>query len=163
MHRLLHRAATMVDWLLKWYIVVLMVLLVVLTFVQVVARYLLHSSFTSTPQYARLVVVWLTFMGTAVAARRNRLIRIEIVEERLSARIRIFLGTFFDIVLMGLLLVIIRKGWIVVIVTNSQVVAGTPLSYAAYTLSVVMGSAIMFFYIGLRIWSRFRRLNRVEG
>jgi TRAP-type C4-dicarboxylate transport system permease small subunit len=156
MYKLFSRAAALVDWLLKWYIVVLMVLLVILTFVQVVARYLLHSSFTSTPQYARLVVVWLTFMGAAVASRHNRLIRIEIFEERLPPRIRTFMGTFFDLVLMGLLLVIIAKGWIVVIITNSQVVAGTPLSYAAYTFSVVLGSAIMFFYIGLRIWGRFR-------
>lgn len=157
MHRLFNRAATLVDWLLKWYIVVLMALLVILTFVQVVARYLMHSSFTSTPQYARLVVVWLTFMGAAMAARHNKLIRIEIFEERLPARIRAFMGTFFDLVLMGLLLVIIIKGWAVVIVTNSQVVAGTPLSYAAYSLSVVLGSAIMFFYIGLRIWARLKQ------
>lgn len=157
MHRVFDRAATLVDWLLKWYIVVLMALLVILTFAQVVARYLLHSSFTSTPQYARLVVVWLTFMGAAMAARHNKLIRIEIFEERLPARIRAFMSTFFDLVLMALLLVIIIKGWVVVIVTNSQVVAGTPLSYAAYTFSVVLGSAIMFFYIGLRVWTRFRR------
>ncbi len=157
MFKLFKRAVTLIDWLLKWYIVVLMALLVVLTFVQVVARYLMHSSFTSTPQYARLVVVWLTFMGAAMAARHHKLIRIEIFEERLPTKIRTVLGTFFDLVLMSLLLVIIKKGWLVVVVTNSQVVAGTPISYAAYTLSIVMGSAIMFFYIGLRIWARFKR------
>lgn len=51
---------------------------------------------------------------------------------------------------MFLLLIIIVKGWEATMVTTSQIVAGTPLSYAWFVFSVVVGSAIMFFYLGLR-------------
>jgi len=163
MHRFFERAAAALDRLLKWYLIVLMALLVVLTFVQVVARYLMHSPFTSTPQYARLVLVWLTFMGAALAVRQNKLVRIEVLENRLPAPVRTFLEVFFDVVLLGLLLVIIVKGRVAVIVSDSQIVAGTPLSYSAFTVSIVLGSVLMFFYIGLRLWSRFRGENSIEG
>lgn len=148
------RAITIVDTLLKYYIIVLMGLLVVLTFAQVVARYLMKSPFTSTPQYARLVLVWLTFMGAAMGLRQDKLVRIEVLEERLPRIVKKILRIFFDLVLLALLLIIIIKGWVAAIVTNSQIVAGTPLNYSAFVISVVSGAVIMVFYIILRLWGR---------
>ena len=150
MYPILNRVATWVDRCLKWYIVLLMGLMVFMTFIQVVARYVMQSPFTSTEEYTRMVLVWLTFMGAAAALRRNRLTRIEVLEELLPAGVRRFLAIFFDLVLMFLLLIIAVKGWEATMVTTSQIVAGTPLSYAWFVFSVVVGSVIMFFYLGLR-------------
>lgn len=150
MYSKLNRAASWVDFCLKWYIIILMALMVGMTFIQVVARYVMRSPFTSTEEYTRMVLVWVTFIGAAVALRRNKLTRIEVLEELLSAGVRRFLSIFFDLVLMFLLLIIIVKGWEATMVTTSQIVAGTPLSYAWFVFSVVVGSAIMFFYLGLR-------------
>jgi len=163
MYSLLTRAASWVDRCLRWYILVLIALLVVLTFSQVVARYVFRAPFTSTEEYARLVLVWLTFMGAAMAVRLNRLVRIEVIEEHLPYSVRLFLSTFFDFVLIGLLSVIIVKGCKAVTVTDSQVVAGTPLSYSAYTLSIVVGASIMFLYIFLRVLERFRGQGSRRG
>ena len=150
MFSILNRVASWVDRFLKWYIVVLMGLMVFMTFIQVLARYVMNSPFTSTEEYTRMVLVWLTFMGAAVALRRNRLTRIEVLEERLPRRVRSFLAIFFDLVLMFLLLIIAVKGWEATLVTTSQIVAGTPLSYAWFVFSVVVGSVIMFFYLCVR-------------
>ena len=125
-------------------------LMVFMTFIQVVARYVMQSPFTSTEEYTRMALVWLTFMGAAAALRRNKLTRIEVLEERLPQRLRRFLSIFFDLVLMFLLVIIAVKGWEATVVTTSQVVAGTPLSYAWFVFSVVVGSVLMFFYLGLR-------------
>ena len=147
---ILNRVASWVDRFLKWYIVLLMGLMVFMTFIQVFARYVLNSPFTSTEEYTRMVLVWLTFMGAAVALRRKRLTRIEVLEEHLPGRVRSFLAVFFDLVLMFLLLIIAVKGWEATLVTTSQIVAGTPLSYAWFVFSVVVGSVIMFFYLCVR-------------
>jgi len=154
MHPKLARATSWLDHCLRCYILVLMALLVILTFTQVVARYVFKAPFTSTEEYTRLVLVWLTFMGAAMAVRLNRLVRIEVIEEHLPSSVRMFLNTFFDLVLIGLLSVIIVKGWEAVIVTDSQVVAGTPLSYSAYTLSIFVGASIMILYVSLRTLER---------
>ena len=60
------------DKLLRWYIIVLMAILVALTFIQVVARYAMSSPFTGTDQLARIASVWLTFIGAAVAVWKNK-------------------------------------------------------------------------------------------
>ena len=158
----LERVVLWLDWFLKWYIVILMALLVGLTFVQVAARYIMKSPFTSTEQYSRMVLVWLTFMGTAMAVRRNKLVRIEILEQCLPRKVRQFLSTCFDIILLFLLLVIIVKGWEAAMVTTSQVVAGTPLNYAWFVFSTVVGGMIMFFYVGFRRLTYLMRTPR-EG
>ena len=150
MYSILNRVATWVDRCLTWYIVLLMGLMVFMTFIQVVARYVMQSPFTSTEEYTRMALVWLTFMGAAAALRRNKLTRIEVLEERLPQRLRRFLSIFFDLVLMFLLVIIAVKGWEATVVTTSQIVAGTPLSYAWFVFSVVVGSVLMFFYLGLR-------------
>lgn len=73
MYSKLNRAASWVDFCLKWYIIILMALMVGMTFIQVVARYVMRSPFTSTEEYTRMVLVWVTFIGAAVALRRNKL------------------------------------------------------------------------------------------
>jgi TRAP-type C4-dicarboxylate transport system permease small subunit len=139
-----------IDYALKWYIVALMVLLVGLTFGQVFSRYVLQSSWTSTEECSRLVLVWVTFMGTAVAVRRNKLIRIEVLEERFPPKLKSTLSAIFDFILMFLCAVIMVKGWEAADITTSQMVAGTPFSYAWFVASVVAGSALIFVYLGLR-------------
>ena len=52
----------LLNWLrrlLRWYVIALMLGLVVLTFVQVLARYIMAAPFTSTDQLARIVLVGL--------------------------------------------------------------------------------------------------------
>jgi len=139
-----------VDSALKWYIVALMVLLVGLTFGQVFSRYVLQSSWTGTEEWSRLVLVWVTFMGTAAAVRRNKLIRIEVFEDRFPPKLKSFLSAIFDFIVMFLCVVIIAKGWEAADITTSQMVAGTPFSYAWFVASVVAGSALIFVYLGLR-------------
>jgi TRAP-type C4-dicarboxylate transport system permease small subunit len=127
-----------------------MVLLVALTFGQVFSRYVLQSSWTGTEEWSRLVLVWVTFMGAATAVRRNKLIRIDVFEDRLPPKVKSFLSATFDFILMFLCFVIIVKGWEAADITTSQVVAGTPFTYAWFVASVVVGSALIFVYLGLR-------------
>jgi len=122
----------------------------VLTFAQVFFRYAIRSPLTSTEELSRLVLVWVTFMGTAVAARRKKLIRIEVFEEHFPPKLRSFLSAMFDYILMLLCGVIVVKGWEAAEITASQMVVGTPFSYAWMVASVVVGCALMFIYIGIR-------------
>jgi TRAP-type C4-dicarboxylate transport system permease small subunit len=142
--------------LLKWYVVILMALLMGLTFMQVIARYVMRSPFTSTDQLARIVLVWLTFMGAAVAIREGKNIRIDTIEKLLPRQVRSFLEIFFDLVLSFLLIVLTYKGYQVMVVAGSQEVLGTPFSYAVLCASLTVGSFLMLLYVSVRLCSRLR-------
>jgi TRAP-type C4-dicarboxylate transport system permease small subunit len=145
----------LVDRALKWYLVFLMAMLVGLTFGQVFSRYVMQSSWAGTEEWSRLVLVWITFMGTAVAVRRNKLIRIEAIEELFPPKVKVLLSAAFDLVLLSLCLVIAFKGWEAAEITTSQSVAGTPFSYAWFVSAAVVGSALISVYLSLRLIGQF--------
>lgn len=157
----------MMAWLnrlLKWYIVILMVLLTGFTFVQVVARYLMRSPIMGTDQMARITLVWLTFMGAAAAIREGKNIRIDAIEKLLPKQVRTWLEIFFDLILMFLLLVLVVKGYEVLLVARSQEVLGTPFSYGVVCAAIPVGALLMLSYVVVRLYSRLRgRFKSEQG
>ncbi len=153
----LDRVAAWVRAVLRWYIILLMVGLVGLTFVQVVARYVMQNPFTATDQYARIVLVWLTFMGAAVATLMDKNVRIDTFEQMFPAAVRRFLSVFFDIVLVYLLGVLTVKGCEVYKVGAFQSIVGTPFSYQVMFGAQVAGSVLMAFFVLVRLCGKLCR------
>ena len=106
MVRVLEQALVWVRCLLRWYIVLLMSALVALTFAQVLARYLMGTPFIATDQLARIVLVWLTFMGAAAATDQGQNIRIDSIDQLLSEKAKKFLSIGFDAILFILLIIL---------------------------------------------------------
>ena len=151
MVNLLGRALSLVRHALRWYIILLMAALVVLTFSQVLARYVMDSPFTSTDQLARIVLVWLTFMGAAAAIDHGQNIRIDSLEAHLPPIVRRGLSLLFDAVLILLLIMLTIKGYAVYQVGRFQSILGTPFSYQAMYSSLVVGTGLMGLFIGIRL------------
>jgi TRAP-type C4-dicarboxylate transport system permease small subunit len=151
------------EWLeklLRWYIILLMALLVALTFIQVVARYAMKAPFTGTDQLARIALVWLTFMGAAVAVWKNKNIRIETVEQFLPEPVRKTMFLIFDILLIILLIVMSCKAYELTEMGATQDIIATPFSYAAMYSSILAGSMLMLLFVVLRSLSRLGLLER---
>jgi TRAP-type C4-dicarboxylate transport system permease small subunit len=147
----LHSALSWLRRLLRWYVIMLMAALVILTFVQVVARYVMDSPFTATDQLVRIVLVWLTFIGTVVAIDQNKNIRIETIEQLLPEKARLILSVFFDAVLIALLAVLTIKGHAVFIVGKYQTILGTPFSYQVMYAAAMVGTILMAVCVAIRL------------
>jgi len=148
---LLQRMLSWLRRLLRWYVIMLMAALVILTFVQVVARYVMDSPFTSTDQLVRIVLVWLTFIGTVVAIDQNKNIRIETIEQLLPEKARRILAIFFDAVLIALFAVLTVKGYAVFIVGKYQTILGTPFSYQVMYAAAMVGTILMAACVTIRL------------
>lgn len=156
---ILDHCLTWLDKILRWYIILLMAALVVLTFIQVIARYVMSSPFTGTDQLARICSVWLTFMGAAVAVWKNKNIRIETIEQFLPARVRKAMFLVFDLLLIILLAVMSLKAYEVTDMGASQVIIATPFSYAVMYSSLFVGSVLMLLFVLLRTLCRLGLLD----
>jgi TRAP-type C4-dicarboxylate transport system permease small subunit len=154
MRTILANGLDWLDKLLRWYIILLMALLVALTFIQVVARYAMHSPFTGTDQLARIASAWLTFMGAAVAVWKNKNIRIETIEQFLPGAIRKTMFLIFDLLLIVLLAVMSVKAYQVTEMGATQDIIATPFSYAVMYSSLFAGSVLMLLFVVLRTLSR---------
>jgi TRAP-type transport system small permease protein len=159
MRSILANGVEWLDKLLRWYIILLMALLVALTFIQVVARYVMSSPFTGTDQLARIASVWLTFMGAAVAVWKNKNIRIETIEKFLPEPVRKFMFLVFDLLLIVLLVVMSVKAYEVTEMGATQDIIATPFSYAVMYSSLFVGSVLMLLFVVLRTLSRIGLLD----
>src|SRR4029434_4037443 len=78
------RSNVIVDWICLG----LMVALVVVVFLGVFSRYVLHATFQWYDEVARLCFVWMVFLGAAVAVRRGAHFRLHLLIHRFGPRLR---------------------------------------------------------------------------
>ena len=71
------------ERLVEWLMAAIMAAIVVLIFSNVVGRYALNASFAGAEELARLLFVWLVFLGAVLALRRRAHLGVELVQARL--------------------------------------------------------------------------------
>jgi TRAP-type C4-dicarboxylate transport system permease small subunit len=71
-----------------WAVIVLMAVMCAVTFAQAAGRYALHFSLTWSEELSRFMMVWISMLGGAVAARRRLHVGFEALTEALPTRVR---------------------------------------------------------------------------
>jgi len=124
----------------------------------VLDRYLFKSTFDAYDQLARLSLVWLTFIGFALAFAENRSIRMEILSSALPPVMRKWRDTVFDLAVLALVGLLHVKAWRVAEVGAFQVIIGTPFTYAWSYAAVVVATALLALFLVVRIIRRLAGL-----
>ncbi len=76
------------DTGLYWTVVLLTIVLAGMGFTTVIFRYVLQSSIFWGDEFLRYLMIWLVFLGTALATRHRALITVDIFTQPLSRRLR---------------------------------------------------------------------------
>lgn len=84
MRHLLPRAERLIEWLMA----VALAVMVVLVFGNVMLRYLFNTGIAAAEEVARLMFVWLIFLGAILALRRHAHLGVEIVQAHLPPAVR---------------------------------------------------------------------------
>jgi TRAP-type C4-dicarboxylate transport system permease small subunit len=150
----LERSLAWLDKILRWYIILL----------SGPRGADLHSSggavrhglaFTGTDQLARICLAWVTFMGAAVAARRNTNIRIDSIDQLLPDAVRKTMFLIFDIMLLILLSVLTLKAYELTQMGSSQDYRHAILLCGDVCIDMV-GSMLMLLFILIRLLHRLK-------
>lgn len=120
-----------------------LVLMVAMIFTGGVAR-MMRMPLNVTIDLATCFFAWATFLAADIAWRRDRLIAVKIVPERLPARAAFWLVLVnFAIILMLLLYGVIAGGWLAW-VSRARSFQGMPgVSYSWVTMALPVGCALM--------------------
>jgi TRAP-type C4-dicarboxylate transport system permease small subunit len=175
--KLVERALRVLEVVLEWTVALLVFMLLLIVFGQFVDRQLIvfgqlidrhfvslnfgqfidrHLSLNipAPDQYARVALVWLTFIGFAIAVRNGLNIRVDLIDARLPKKAQKALEIVFDAIMLFLLGVLMVHGWRVVEVGKGQVLLGTVLTAAQQSASLVVACAVMILFVGLRLVAR---------
>lgn len=148
---LLRRLVGALDRVVQTAVVVAVIAILGFTVGQVPDRYIFKSSFGAYDQFARLGLVWLTFLGIAIGIRERANIRIELLEHFLPPRLTRALSVLLDFVVLLSAILVIVVGWRLLDVGSYQAIIGTPFTYEIVYGGMLLGMALLIVYLILRL------------
>ena len=160
---LLRRAVAVVERVLGWAVIVLVAALLVLIVGQLVDRHVVPLPIDAPDQYVRVGIIWLTFLGFALAVSERSAIRVDLIDHWLSPRARDRLALACDAMMLAMAAIVTIKGWRVVEVGASQFLLGTPYTAALPNFGLFLGSLLIVVFLAARLLARLDPASRGGG
>lgn len=91
-------------------LVIGIVVMVLILFVQVVLRFVFSSPFTWAEELARLIFIWISWLGISIGQRKLEHIKVTMLTDRLKGKSQFTVLFLADIVSMAILIVFIWQG-----------------------------------------------------
>jgi TRAP-type C4-dicarboxylate transport system permease small subunit len=149
---LLRAASYAVEGLL----LLMMVVLCLDVFLGVFSRYVMARTFTWYDEIARLLFVWIIFLGAAVGVRRATHFRLHLVVDRFSPEAQRVAHVLGVLIVMGFGLLLIQQGWKLVELGQYQRTPVMGLSKQYVYASVPAGGALIILYSLPHLWRALR-------
>jgi TRAP-type C4-dicarboxylate transport system permease small subunit len=136
--------------------------LLVLVASQVVDRYVIDLWTDSPEEWIKIGLVWLTFIGFALAMRHGTDIRVDLADHFLPRKLLLVVNTVFDALLLVLIGILCFKSAQLWSVSRDQAIIGTSVSVAVPTAGLLIGLVLMFAVVAVRLVLRFMRRGDVD-
>jgi TRAP-type C4-dicarboxylate transport system permease small subunit len=135
----------------------LLAVMVVITFVTVVTRYVFDLPLSYIDQLVPNLFVWVTFLGASAAVKRRAHLGLSMVYDALPARARAWLDALILLGTGAFFAVTVWYGWKVVLLQVENRLT-TSLGYAAWVMGIAVpiGSAL-FVVRAIEVWWQGRR------
>lgn len=134
-------------------LLIMMVVLCVDVFLGVFSRYVLRSTFTWYDEIARLLFVWMVFLGAAVGVRRAGHFRLHLVIDRFPPALRRGAEVLGVLAIMLFGAVLIQQGWKLVELGQFQQTPVMGLSKGYVYASMPAGGILIFLYSLRHLWN----------
>ena len=149
--------------LVEGVLLVMMVVLCADVFLGVFSRYVLARTFTWYDEIARLLFVWIVFLGAAVGVKRTAHFRLHLLVDRLPPALRRAAGVVGVLAVMAFGAILIQQGWKLVELGQFQQTAVMGLSKQYIYASVPAGGALMILYSLPQLWQALRGAGAAGG
>jgi TRAP-type C4-dicarboxylate transport system permease small subunit len=110
----------------------------------------------SPEEYVKIGLIWLCFLGFALALKDGTEIRVDLADRFLPATARRWIYAAFDVALLALIGVVVIKSWTVFLISGNQLITGTDLTAAWPAGAMLIAFVLMFFVIARRLLGRVR-------
>ena len=151
----LDKALRLVERALEWLIAALVAALLIIVASTFIDRHFVTLPMAAPDAYARVILVWLTFIGFALAVKGGLNIRVDLIDAHLPAKVRLALDYVFDVVMLALTVMLGVNGWRLVVIGQDQERLGTMMSEAWPSAALFVSCILLVLFLVLRIALRF--------
>ena len=151
----LDKTLRVVERALEWLIAALVAALLIIVASTFIDRHFVTLPMAAPDAYARVMLVWLTFIGFALAVKGGLNIRVDLIDAHLPANVRRVLDYVFDLMMLGLTVILGMNGWRLVVVGRDQERLGTMMSEAWPSAALFVSCILLVLFLVLRILLRW--------
>lgn len=149
----------------EYTLVLSLIITVVVIFIQVVARYVFNSSLSWSEEFSRYLFIWQTWLGSSVALRDKKHIRLEILDNKFGPRGYNVIMIIADVLWLAFDIFLITNGTELV---GKQFMRGTKSSGIGIPLAFVyaslpFSSLVIAFRLIAEIVQSFKSLKTAGG
>ena len=126
----------------RWIMMALFVSLFFIVMAGIISRVVFNSPFTWTEEAARLVFIWLIFMGISYGTKYDKHINVTIVLDKMPKKVSVLFTIFWDIVALAIFVWIGFYGVQYIIYMSNSVTSVLRINQGI-TTSIVAISAIL--------------------
>lgn len=107
----MNRVVAGLERVTEWIMALMLAVMVSLVFGNVVLRYVFNSGIVAAEEIARLMFVWLVFLGATLALRRNQHLGLDFLQARLPARVRRACAVVSHLLMLYALYLFVTGSW----------------------------------------------------
>jgi TRAP-type C4-dicarboxylate transport system permease small subunit len=144
--------AQRLERITEYFMVLALVILVLSVFSNVVLRYIFNTGIPAAEEVARLMFVWITFLGAILALRRHALLGVELIQARLPRWARRGSAVISHVLMMYALWLFFAGSWTQTVIGMGtySTVMGYPTALMASSGLVCSGS--MMVIVAVNLW-----------
>jgi len=127
-----------INKILLWILGIFSAIMTAVLSVQVISRTFLGHSIAWSEELARFLMIYIVFIGAALALRKQQLIAIELIAEKVSLNTRRIMKTISNMIGIVFFCTMFVQGIVVVLRVHTQVSAAIqiPMSYVYAALPI---------------------------
>lgn len=142
---------------------VLMIIMTVVTFAQVIRRYIFNDAFYWSEQLVILSMLWLAFLGSTIGISRDQHTKIDFFINLFSSKIKGFIEIVGDIICAVIAGILAYASLDVLEATKGQTSVELGVSRGIYTYAIIVGGSLMVLFFILSAIKRFKTNNSFKG
>lgn len=128
----------------------LMLVLVVVTIAQVIARFVFSQPLIWSDELARFILIWMVFIGAAIVSYDDKHLSVELFQEKMSPRVKLITSLIMRMIILLFLAVTIYSSIELVKVSHYTKSGALEIPFSFWRVASTVGSSLMFIFVIIR-------------
>ena len=124
----------------------IMTVLVVITFLQVFSRFILHIPIAWSEEVIRMSFVWMISLGSAVAIKENSHLVMDMLTSAVSEKMRKVLRMIVLVLILGVSVILLVAGANYVVRSMGKTAVTMPIPSNCVYIAIPVSAVVMIFY-----------------
>lgn len=138
-------------------------IVLVITFAQVVCRYVLKSPLPWSQDVLRLAFTYLVFWGAAWCTKEKGHLNVDVVLTMMKPKVRLFVEFFINLVLVVFFILMIYQGYKFAVTGLTQKAPYLPIPMTCYYASIPTAGLLMLYYMVQILFEQVKEMFKKEG